>query len=111
MVEGPADCIDHVVAETRSAMTEASREVLRGFEIGADAKIVRWPDRYVDEAGEAFWDTVTRLAGPAPEMVTTDDANGQGSRPTSSQRANRSILIEESGAMSPKIMGVAGRAT
>ena len=111
MVEGPAEQIDHVVAETRAAMAEASRAVLRGFEIGADVKIVRWPDRYVDDAGEAFWDTVMRLAGPAPEMATTDDGGGQDSRTTSSQRTNRSILIEESGAMSPKTMGVEGRAT
>jgi len=37
--------------------------VLGGFEIGTDCKVVRWPDRYVDEGGEAFWNTVTRLAG------------------------------------------------
>ena len=66
MVEGPSDQIEEVVAETRAAMAEASRVVLAGFEIGTDAKIVRWPDRYVDEAGADFWNTVERLAGPAP---------------------------------------------
>lgn len=64
LVEGPAREIEEVVAQTRAAMAEASRAVLAGFEIGTDAKIVRWPDRYVDEAGAAFWDTVLRLAGP-----------------------------------------------
>jgi hypothetical protein len=38
--------------------------VLGGFEIGTDAHVVTYPDRYMDEAGEAFWNTVTRLAGP-----------------------------------------------
>jgi hypothetical protein len=65
LVEGPADEIEEVVDQTREAMAEASRVVLDGFEIGTDAKIVRWPDRYVDESGEEFWETVIRLAGPA----------------------------------------------
>jgi hypothetical protein len=66
LVEGPAREIEEVVAQTRAAMAEASQVVLAGFEIGTDAKIVRWPDRYVDESGAAFWETVMRLAGPAP---------------------------------------------
>jgi hypothetical protein len=45
-------------------MAEASRIVLGGFEIGTDVEIVRYPDRYMDDAGKDFWGTVTRLAGP-----------------------------------------------
>jgi hypothetical protein len=37
---------------------------LRGVVAGADVEVVKYPDRYVDEAGEDFWNTVTRLAGP-----------------------------------------------
>jgi hypothetical protein len=96
MVEGPADQIEDVVAQTRAAMAEASRIVLRGFEIGADAKIVRWPDRYVDDAGAAFCETVMRLAGPAPEIASVDDVVRHDGRPSSSQRPNRSGLIRES---------------
>ncbi len=96
MVEGPADQIEDVVAQTRAAMAEASRVVLRGFEIGADAKIVRWPDRYVDDAGAAFWETVMRLAGPAPEIANVDDVVRHDGRPSSPQRPNRSGLIRES---------------
>ena len=66
VVEGPADTIDEVVAQARGIMAEASKIVLGGFEIGTDAEIVKYPDRYVDEAGADFWNTVTRLAGPVP---------------------------------------------
>ncbi len=66
LVEGPSEEIDDVVARTRETMAEASKIVLDGFEIGTDAKIVRWPDRYVDEGGATFWDTVLRLVGPMP---------------------------------------------
>ena len=96
MVEGPADQIEDVVAQTRAAMAEASRVVLQGFEIGADAKIVRWPERYVDEAGAAFWDTVMRLAGPGPEIAKPDDVVRHDGRCSSPKRPNRSGLIRES---------------
>jgi hypothetical protein len=96
MVEGPADRIEDVVAQTRAAMAEASRVVLRGCEIGADAKIVSWPERYVDDAGAAFWETVMRLAGPGPEIFNPDDVVRHDGRSSSSQRPNRSGLLRES---------------
>ena len=96
MVEGPADQIEDVVMKTRAAMVEASRVVLRGFEIGADVKIVSWPDRYLDDAGADFWNTVMRLAGPVPEIAKADDVVRYGGRSSSSQRRNRSGLIRES---------------
>ena len=42
-------------------MAEASRIVLDGFEIRTDAKIVRYPDRYMDPRGQVMWDRVMRL--------------------------------------------------
>jgi hypothetical protein len=63
LIEADIDSIDTAVAKSRAIMGEASRIVLGGFEIGTDCKIVRWPERYTDEGGEEFWNTVTRLAG------------------------------------------------
>jgi DNA polymerase I-like protein with 3'-5' exonuclease and polymerase domains len=96
LVEGPAAEIEDVVAQTRAAMAEASRIVLAGFEIGTDAKIVRWPDRYVDESGAAFWDTVLRLAGPVPEFGNRADLVRGSCGTTSGKSPNRATLIEES---------------
>ena len=96
MVEGPADEIDRVVAETGAAMAEASRVVLRGFEIGADAKIVSWPERYVDEAGADFWETVLRLAGPVRDNANPPDLVRDSARSSSLGNANRSSLLRES---------------
>jgi hypothetical protein len=64
LIEAPAATIDAEVERAQVIMAEASRIVLGGFEIGTDADVVKYPDRYMDEAGEAFWNTVTRLAGP-----------------------------------------------
>jgi hypothetical protein len=61
LVEGPADAIEAVVAETQRAMREASELVLPGFRLRTDAKIVRHPDRYTDERGRRMWDTVWGL--------------------------------------------------
>lgn len=61
MVEGPADSIEEVVAETQRAMAEASEAVLGGFRLRTEAEIVRWPDRYMDKRGRAFWDRVMSL--------------------------------------------------
>jgi DNA polymerase-1 len=96
LVEGPAREIEEVVAQTRAAMAEASRVVLAGFEIGTDAKIIRWPDRYVDEAGADFWDTVLRLAGPAPQFGNPADGVRQSGRTSSAILPNRGVLLEES---------------
>jgi DNA polymerase-1 len=55
LVEGPADGIDAVVAQTQAAMAEASEVVLSGFRLRSTAKVVRWPGRYMDARGREFW--------------------------------------------------------
>jgi hypothetical protein len=75
MAEGPADSIDGIVAETQEAMAEASAVILDGFRLRSDARIVRWPDRYMDDRGREFWGRVVALLTPA---LTADlRTNGQ----------------------------------
>jgi hypothetical protein len=61
LVEAPAADIDRVVAECRGVMAWASRQVLRGFTLRAEAKVVRHPDRYMDPRGRGMWDRVMGL--------------------------------------------------
>jgi len=42
-------------------MAEASDVTLAGFLLRPDAKIVRWPDRYMDDRGREFWGRVMAL--------------------------------------------------
>jgi hypothetical protein len=107
MIEGPADEIEAVVEKTRATMAEASKVVLDGFEIGTDAKIVRWPDRYVDEAGADFWDTVLRLAGPVPNVSKNAEPVRQKCGTTSAKMPNRATLIHKSskGVSSIEVIG------
>lgn len=61
MICAPLDRLDEDVARTQSAMAEASRIVLAGFEIRTDANVVRYPDRYMDPRGTVMWERVLGL--------------------------------------------------
>jgi hypothetical protein len=61
LVEGPADAIEAVAARTQAAMAEASAVVLDGFRLRSEARVIRWPDRYMDDRGRGFWDRVMGL--------------------------------------------------
>lgn len=61
LIYAPLERLDADTAQMQDAMREASRTVLDGFELGTDAKIVRYPDRYMDERGTAMWDRVMKL--------------------------------------------------
>jgi hypothetical protein len=61
LVEADLDGIDDAVALTQQAMAEASERVLPGFPLRTEAKIVRYPDRYLDERGRRMWETVWKL--------------------------------------------------
>ena len=66
LVEGPADEIEAVVSRTQSAMVEASRIVLDGFELRSDAKVVCHPERYSDPRGERMWKTTMDVLQELP---------------------------------------------
>ncbi len=61
LIEAPLDELDDAVAATQAAMAEASSKVLGGFRLRSDVKIVRYPDRYMDERGAVMWETVQSL--------------------------------------------------
>ena len=63
LIEAPLHELDDAITTTQSLMQEASRIVLDGFELGSDAKVVRYPDRYMDERGVTMWNTVMNLVG------------------------------------------------
>jgi DNA polymerase-1 len=63
LIEAPTESIEAIVRETQAIMREASRIVLGDFELDSDAKIISFPDRYMDEdRGRVMWDRVVELA-------------------------------------------------
>lgn len=61
LVEAPLAEIDSVLVKMQDCMRAASRAVLDGFELRADAKTIVFPDRYLDERGIGMWNTVQEL--------------------------------------------------
>lgn len=61
LVEARAGEIEQAVAGCQAAMREASENVLSGFALRSDAKIVAHPERYSDPRGEQMWATVMGL--------------------------------------------------
>jgi hypothetical protein len=66
MIEAPDWEIEDAVAEMQRAMEEASAVILDGFRLRTDAKIIRWPDRFMDDRGREFWARVMGLLEPDP---------------------------------------------
>ncbi len=66
LIEAPLDQLDMVVAQAQDLMRQASKIVLKGFELTSDVKIVRYPDRYMDKRGTDMWNRVMHLIGEPP---------------------------------------------
>ena len=58
LIEAPLKEIDDAVAATQAAMAQASSLVLDGFTLRSEAKIVIYPERYMDERGRLMWETI-----------------------------------------------------
>ena len=58
LIEAPLTKLEEAVATAHQAMSDASAAVLEGFRLRAEAKVVRYPDRYMDRRGIKMWKTV-----------------------------------------------------
>jgi DNA polymerase I len=69
LIAAPIDRINADVDAMQTIMQEASRVVLAGFELGSDAKITVYPNRYSDPRGARMWSDVSRLVSEAEAAV------------------------------------------
>ena len=74
LIELPLAGLEQGIAKAQGLMRQASGAVLGDFELGSDAKIICYPDRYMDERGEVMWDTVMgliqKIKGQQPEAAS-----------------------------------------
>lgn len=49
LIEAPLEALDAAIATTQELSAQASEAVLDGFRLRSDAKVVRYPDGYMDE--------------------------------------------------------------
>ena len=69
LVGASIEAIESTVAQTQAFMEQASLLVLPGFPLRTEAKIVAYPERYVDPRGAQLWETVQRLLEETREEV------------------------------------------
>jgi hypothetical protein len=63
LIEAPLDELDAAIVTAQQAMSDASAAVLAGFRLGSEAKIIRFPKRYMDPRGTKMWETVWGIIG------------------------------------------------
>lgn len=61
LIEGDANEIEFLVETAQTLMEEASATVLDGFRLRSDAKIVKYPERYMDEGGVDMWQSIISI--------------------------------------------------
>jgi hypothetical protein len=71
LICAPLDRLEADVAGMQDAMREASRVVLGDLELGTDVKLIRYPDRYMDERGTVMWERVMKLIAEHLERRAT----------------------------------------
>jgi DNA polymerase I-like protein with 3'-5' exonuclease and polymerase domains len=69
LIEADADKIDDAITATKTAMAEASRVVLNGFELRSDVKVIQQNERYSDKRGETMWNRVMNLLSEAESRL------------------------------------------
>ncbi|MCP1974304.1 DNA polymerase [Bradyrhizobium elkanii] len=61
LIAAPPERLEHDVETMRAIMTKAG-EVVCGLPIRTEAKLIRYPDRYMEDRGIEMWNRVVRLA-------------------------------------------------
>jgi DNA polymerase I-like protein with 3'-5' exonuclease and polymerase domains len=63
LIHAPIERIAADVESMRKCMAEASRVILRGFELRTEEKTFIYPARYWDERGDVMWKRIMQLIG------------------------------------------------
>jgi hypothetical protein len=80
LIEAEESEIDAAISSTQRIMEETSRIVLSGnLALRSDAKVIRHPERYVDERGEKMWETIQDILS---ELRAKRDARGCAPHPS-----------------------------
>ena len=74
VIEASVKEIEERVQGTQRAMRWASEQVLPAFPLETDVKVIRWPNRYMDEdRGTQFWNHVMKLMGKPPYISSSNE--------------------------------------
>jgi hypothetical protein len=77
LIEAPINDIERQADLTEHAMREASRAVLKGFELRVDRKLIVYPDRFMDQRGEHTWRMVCHILNELPRIAPAGEAHSK----------------------------------
>lgn len=69
LIEAPVQLLERAIDDMQAAMSEASKLVLDGFELGTDVSRFEYPDRYQDERGKPMWNQVMGILSLPPSSM------------------------------------------
>lgn len=76
LIEASEDTIDQQVAIAQECMVQASQIVLGDFTLTSDAKVIKYPGRFLEDDAEPFWNTVItvyeQVKAEAAEKLNTN---------------------------------------
>ncbi|HLG85504.1 MAG TPA: DNA polymerase [Bradyrhizobium sp.] len=62
LISAPLEVLDEQIAKARDLMVRAGRQVTGGVEIRTEAKVIKFPNRFMDPQGAEMWNLVVELA-------------------------------------------------
>ena len=71
LIEANEDAIDQEVQIAKECMTQASHYVLNGFELGSETEVIRYPDRFLNDADLEFWNRVIDINEKVQNITPT----------------------------------------
>ena len=76
LIEAPSNDIEHDVFRMKAFMAKASRDVLGGFELKTDEKIIRWNERFGDTKNPLWRIALKFATHPSPKGKPSPDQSG-----------------------------------
>ena len=71
LIEAPLAKLDDIVKQSQLVMRDVSSTVLNGFHLESEVKVVRYPERYMDERGIDMWNSVMSVLDLPEKMVAS----------------------------------------
>jgi len=76
LIEFDIDDAEESVAAMQAAMHRASEKVLGGFPLESEARVIVYPDRYMEDRGRATWDLVWTIVDKIERGLIQEDGDG-----------------------------------
>ena len=74
LIESAADDLEDVAQEARRQMERASEIVLQGYRIRTEARLLRHPDRLIEDRGQAMWHRVITILNRLDSSTSVDQS-------------------------------------